>query len=429
MRLLRRWIPLLCLTLPSLGRAQSTIAVAAGTSTKIQVAPGMKFSVPLLITVPTAGTTSATGSVVAVSSIAAQLNWNAAGLTIDSITAGNFGTVSATILSPTVGRAVLSVFSASSASGTVTLAYAWFTASASVAGTQLHLDVSEASNAQGAVLATPRSSTGTDVCVASFGKWGDVNGDSLVNILDAQQIARFTVGMAVADLNTFQSTGDVTGDNAINSEAPIVVMTTEILRNMLYAGSRTLEGLRTVVMDEVHYLQDPYRGAVWEEVLIHLPASVRIVALSATVSNAEEFADWMATVRGSTTAVIEERRPVELTNLYAVAERGLDRVGADLDVRASLHAPTIRFAVRRSTMISPPMIAIAAISSVSSAWRASAITALIGRSTRTNHAPLIPLKWIGVSMRSTSPSAGSDVRPMLPMLAGAGLPSSAALRL
>ena len=216
MRLLRRWIPLLCLTLPSLGRAQSTIAVAAGTSTKIQVAPGMKFSVPLLMTVPTAGTTSATGSVVAVSSIAAQLNWNAAGLTIDSVTAGNFGTVSATILSPTVGRAVLSVFSASSASGTVTLAYAWFTASASVAGTQLHLDVSEASNAQGAVLATPRSSTGTDVCVASFGKWGDVNGDSLVNILDAQQIARFTVGMAVADLNTFQSTGDVTGDNAIN---------------------------------------------------------------------------------------------------------------------------------------------------------------------------------------------------------------------
>ena len=96
---------------------------------------------------------------------------------------------------------------------------------------------------------------------------------------------------------------------------------------------------------------------------------------------------------------------------------------------ASSGSPTIRFAVRRSTMISPPMIAIAAISSVSSAWRASAITALIGRSTRTNHAPLMPLKWIGVSMRSTSPSAGSDVRPMLPMLAGAGLPSSAALRL
>lgn len=216
MRLLRRFIPVLCLTLPSLGRAQSTIAVAAGTSTKIQVAPGVKFSVPLLMTVPTAGATSVTSSVVAVSSIAAQLNWNAAGMTIDSITTGNFGTVSATILSPSIGRAVLSVFSASSASGTVTLAYAWFTASASVAGTQLHLDVSEASNAQGAVLATPTSSTGTDVCVAPMGKWGDVNGDSLVNILDAQQIARFAVGMPVADQNTFQSTGDVTGDNAIN---------------------------------------------------------------------------------------------------------------------------------------------------------------------------------------------------------------------
>ncbi|MFM7718443.1 MAG: DEAD/DEAH box helicase, partial [Actinomycetota bacterium] len=78
--------------------------------------------------------------------------------------------------------------------------------------------------------------------------------------------------------------GLLTGDNAINSEAPIVVMTTEVLRNMLYEGSRTLEGLQTVVMDEVHYLQDPYRGAVWEEVLIHLPLSVAVACLSATIS-------------------------------------------------------------------------------------------------------------------------------------------------
>ena len=68
--------------------------------------------------------------------------------------------------------------------------------------------------------------------------------------------------------------GLLTGDNTINGEAPIVVMTTEVLRNMLYERSDTLTGLQTVVMDEVHYLQDPYRGAVWEEVLIHLPPSV-----------------------------------------------------------------------------------------------------------------------------------------------------------
>src|SRR5438270_1765468 len=115
--------------------------------------------------------------------------------------------------------------------------------------------------------------------------------------------------------------GLLTGDNSINGDAPIVVMTTEVLRNMIYAGSGALEGLRYVVLDEVHYLQDPYRGPVWEEVIIHAPPTVDLVCLSATVSNPEEFADWIETVRGDTTAVIEERRPVELQHLYLVADR------------------------------------------------------------------------------------------------------------
>ena len=116
--------------------------------------------------------------------------------------------------------------------------------------------------------------------------------------------------------------GLLTGDNSINGDAPVVVMTTEVLRNMIYAQSGALMGLRYVVLDEVHYLQNPYRGAVWEEVIIHTPPEVDLVCLSATVSNAEEFADWIQTVRGATTAVIEERRPVELQNLYLVGDRG-----------------------------------------------------------------------------------------------------------
>ena len=112
--------------------------------------------------------------------------------------------------------------------------------------------------------------------------------------------------------------GLLTGDNAINSEAPVVVMTTEVLRNMLYEKSPTLLGLVSVVMDEVHYLQDPYRGAVWEEVLIHLPLSVSVVCLSATISNAEEFGDWVGTLRGPTRVVIEEKRPVPLEHHYLV---------------------------------------------------------------------------------------------------------------
>src|ERR671913_2020011 len=106
--------------------------------------------------------------------------------------------------------------------------------------------------------------------------------------------------------------GLLTGDNSVNGEAPVVVMTTEVLRNMLYAGSSTLRGLGYVVMDEVHYLSDRFRGAVWEEVIIHLPESVRLVSLSATVSNAEEFGDWLVTVRGQTVVIVEEHRPVLL---------------------------------------------------------------------------------------------------------------------
>jgi len=106
--------------------------------------------------------------------------------------------------------------------------------------------------------------------------------------------------------------GLLTGDNSINGEAPVVVMTTEVLRNMLYGGSATLAGLSYVVLDEVHYLADAFRGAVWEEVIIHLPESVRVVALSATVSNAEEFGDWLTQVRGGTAVIVDEHRPVPL---------------------------------------------------------------------------------------------------------------------
>lgn len=103
--------------------------------------------------------------------------------------------------------------------------------------------------------------------------------------------------------------GLLTGDTSINSEADIVVMTTEVLRNMLYERSTTLNALRYVILDEVHYLADRFRGPVWEEVIIHLPKTVKIVGLSATVSNVEDFSNWIASVRGDTKLVISEHRP------------------------------------------------------------------------------------------------------------------------
>ncbi len=118
--------------------------------------------------------------------------------------------------------------------------------------------------------------------------------------------------------------GLLTGDNSLNGDAPIVVMTTEVLRNMIYTDPGTLEDLDTVILDEVHYLQDRFRGAVWEEVIIHAPTHVQMVCLSATVSNADEFTEWVRTRRGPTTLVLEENRPVPLESLYAVKDRFQD---------------------------------------------------------------------------------------------------------
>ena len=118
--------------------------------------------------------------------------------------------------------------------------------------------------------------------------------------------------------------GLLTGDTSINGEAPVVIMTTEVLRNMLYASSDTLAGLAYVVMDEVHYLADRFRGPVWEEVIIHLPRGIHLAALSATVSNAEEFGEWLGTVRGPTDVVVDEHRPVPLWQQVMVGDNLLD---------------------------------------------------------------------------------------------------------
>lgn len=118
--------------------------------------------------------------------------------------------------------------------------------------------------------------------------------------------------------------GLLTGDLSVNAHAPVVVMTTEVLRNMLYADSPALQGLSHVVMDEVHFLADRMRGAVWEEVILHLPDEVRLVSLSATVSNAEEFGGWIQTVRGDTAVVVDEHRPVPLWQHMLVGKRLFD---------------------------------------------------------------------------------------------------------
>jgi ATP-dependent RNA helicase HelY len=147
-----------------------------------------------------------------------------------------------------------------------------------------------------------------------------------------------------------QRVGLLTGDTAINGDAPVVVMTTEVLRNMLYVGSTSLTDLGYVVMDEVPYLGDRFRGAVWEEVIIHLPASIRLVSLSATVSNAEEFGEWLVTVRGETKVIVHEQRPVPLWQHMLVGARMFDLFGTD---GATVDATLLRHVADRSRQFEP----------------------------------------------------------------------------
>lgn len=135
--------------------------------------------------------------------------------------------------------------------------------------------------------------------------------------------------------------GLLTGDNSVRADAPVVVMTTEVLRNMIYANSPFLDRLGVVVLDEVHYLQDQYRGPVWEEVIIQLPRAVQLVCLSATVSNAAELADWVTEVRGPCEAVVERERPVELHNHYLLFEKGARRLREFRTVRDGRANPEV----------------------------------------------------------------------------------------
>ena len=145
-----------------------------------------------------------------------------------------------------------------------------------------------------------------------------------------------------------RTVGLLTGDNSINGDAPVVVMTTEVLRNMLYTGSAALSGLGYVVLDEVHYLADRSRGAVWEEVIIHLPESVRVVALSATVSNAEEFGEWLDQVRGGTAVIVDEHRPVPLWQHVLAGNRLYDLFTDDEHTRVN---PELLRVAQRDTWI------------------------------------------------------------------------------
>ena len=107
-------------------------------------------------------------------------------------------------------------------------------------------------------------------------------------------------------------TGLLTGDRSLNPESELIVATTEILRNMIYSNDKRLEKIGLIVLDEVHYLADTERGTTWEEIIIHAPQNIKFLFLSATIRNKEEFHNWIVSLRGKTSLIHSNIRPVPL---------------------------------------------------------------------------------------------------------------------
>ena len=195
------------LALAQTAGGQGTITLAAGVGGPALVAPGAKLAVPIAVdmTAATAGTNLA--------SLTSMASWSATRLTLDSVTAGTFGSLTSNVTS---GSATLSLFSGSGTTTSVTIGTLYFTASATAGGTQIRLTPSVAGDELGASILPLLRTRNLDVCVSMSGLWGDANGDLTVNIIDAQQIARFSVGLTVANATAIAAQGDVTGDNQVN---------------------------------------------------------------------------------------------------------------------------------------------------------------------------------------------------------------------
>ena len=113
-------------------------------------------------------------------------------------------------------------------------------------------------------------------------------------------------------LNSGFDTGLLTGDRNENPDAGLIIATTEILRNMIFTNDERINDIGLVVLDEVHYLADKERGSTWEEIIIHLPKDIKLLCLSATIGNENEFLNWIVSQRGPTDLIQSKIRPVPL---------------------------------------------------------------------------------------------------------------------
>ncbi|MBU6367018.1 MAG: Ig-like domain-containing protein [Gemmatimonadetes bacterium] len=192
--------------------AAQSIAVQVGDSATLTVAPGARVGIPLRVDL------SAAGSTLNIASLSGTLSWGTARLTFDSIrvNAATGFTQTTNTAGAATGSAVLSYFSTTRLTASAALATAWFTASTSTGGARVEFAASGAGNEAGTSILAQVVTRALAVCVGSSGRWGDVNDDGTVSIIDAQQIARFSVGLSVASAAAVAARGDVNADNTVS---------------------------------------------------------------------------------------------------------------------------------------------------------------------------------------------------------------------
>ena len=175
----------------------------------------------------------------------------------------------------------------------------------------------EAIEGDGNVLVTAHTSAGkSTVAEYAIAKCALLNQKviytSPIKTLSNQKFADFRQKADRMNL-TPEDIGIMTGDVKLNPDAQCVIMTTEILRNMLYQGHPMISEIKMVIFDEVHYINDRDRGKVWEESIIMLPAEINLIMLSATIAGADRFAKWIESIKGKTTRLVSTLyRPVPL---------------------------------------------------------------------------------------------------------------------
>ena len=147
--------------------------------------------------------------------------------------------------------------------------------------------------------------------------------------------------------------GLLTGDRSINSEANLIIATTEILRNMIFTQDHRLKSTGLIILDEVHYLGDKERGTTWEEIFIHAPINIKLLCLSATIKNRNEFLDWIVSLRGPTSLIISENRPVPLDISLVATNKITKKFSVIKSTKNKKNTPIFRFSKQVSNYTNP----------------------------------------------------------------------------